>query len=168
MRKLGPIRIVAVLALAGSALAGVAITTASGVAGASKGPVSATCSGITGSGTVAAEIAGAPTNSIISGCSGGHSSPTGVSVSTLNSNETSGSATIFWLNKKTTTYQYTVATASATCPTFLGQAATGSETITLSNLGGTAKITAGGTFTACYYIGSDGTLYEATVGAVTI
>ena len=130
--------------------------------------MAATCTGITGSGTVAAEVAGDLTNSSITGCSGGHSSPTGVSVSTLNSDETSGSATITWLNKKVTTYSYAVAGASATWPTFLGQAATGSETITISNLGGNAKITAGGAFTACYHIGTDGTLYEATVGTVTI
>jgi hypothetical protein len=167
MRKLGPIRILAVLALTGSALAGAAIAT-SGVAGATKTPVAATCTGITGSGTVAAETAGAPTNSVIAGCSGGKSTPQGVSVSTLNSNETSGSATIHWSNNKTTTYEYSVAAGSATCPTFLSQPATGSENITISDLGGNAKITAGGTFTACYYIGGDGTLYEATVGTVTI
>jgi len=167
MRKFGPIRILAVLALSGSALAGAAVATSSGVAGA-KGVVAATCTGITGSGTVAAEVAGDPTNSVIAGCTGGKSSPQGVSVSTLNSNETSGSATIYWSDKKTTTYTYTTASASATCPTFLSQAATGSETITISNLGGNAKITAGGTFTACYYIGGDGTLYEQTVGTVTI
>jgi hypothetical protein len=167
MRKFAPVRLLAVVAVAGSAIAGTVIATSS-VATAAKGPVAATCSKIVGSGTVAAEISGSPTNSIISGCSGGKSSANGVSVSTLNSNETSGSATIYWTNKTTTTYTYTTAAASATCPTFLGQAATGSETITISGLGGNAKITAGGSFTACYYIGSDGSLYETTVGSVTI
>jgi len=166
MRKFVPVRALAVVALAGCALAGTVVAT-SGSASAAKGPVAATCTGISGSATVAIEVSGVA-SSIISGCTGGHTTSQGISSTTLNPGLTSGSTTIIWLNKKTTTYDFSIATAAFTCPTFLGLTATGAETLTVTNVAGTAKVNAGGSFNACYWLGGDGTLYEASVGTVTI
>jgi hypothetical protein len=167
MRKFVPVRALAVVALAGSAIAGAVVATSS-VATAAKGPVSATCSSIAGSSTIAAITGGQPASSVISGCAGAKTTAQGVDVSTVNSSQTGGSGTIFWENKTTTTYTFTTASASLTCPTFLGVAATGSETLTLTVTGGKSKVTAPGSFGVCYYVGSDSTIYEASVGSITL
>lgn len=81
----------------------------------------------------------------------------------------SPSTTVSWTDKKITTYSFTVAAnSSIVCPTFLNQSATQKETVTVSNVAGNAKITAGGSFNVCAYVGSDDSVYEASVGTVTI
>jgi hypothetical protein len=166
MRKFAPVRIVAVLALAGSAVIGAVLATG-GVSAASKAPVAATCSALSGSTTVSIEVGGSA-SSLISGCSGGKATSQGIAVSTLNSDLNGGTGTIFWTNNKTTTYDYAVAsTTGLSCGTYLNLDASGQETVTVSDLGGNAKVTAGGSFNVCYWNTSDGTVYERSVGTVT-
>ena len=174
MRKLMTIGAAAVIAVSGSAV-GLTLLAASSPAGAAKGPVAVTCSAIAGSTTIAVEVnPAAPSASVLSGCTGAKSTAYGLSVSFLtNPSPTAGTGTttITWGNKKTTTYNYTVGAPASpfACPTFLGQAAYGQETITVSNLGGNAKVTAGGSFNVCAWVNiPDGTIYEASVGTVTI
>jgi hypothetical protein len=169
MRKFSAVRIVAVVALAGSATTG-AVLASAGVAAAHKVPVAATCSGIAGTTTVAIEVGGSA-SSIVSGCSGGKATSNGVDVSTLSNpspTDGAGTGTIYWTNNKTTTYSYTVTApaTSFTCAAWFGQAASGEETITVTGLGGNAKITANGSFNVCYYLDNPN-LYEASVGPVT-
>ncbi len=169
MRKFTAVRIVAVLALAGSAMTGAVLATA-GSAGASKTPVAATCTTISGTTTVAIEVSGSAA-SVVQGCTGGKATNYGTDVSTLSNpspTDGAGNGTIYWSDNKTTTYSYTVTapTTSFTCADWFGQAATGQETITVTGLGGNAKITADGSFNVCYYLnGSD--IYETSVGTVT-
>ncbi len=166
MRKFGPIRIIAVLALVGSGI-GAAVAT-SGVAAASKTPVAATCAALSGSTTVAIEVGGTA-SSLISGCTGGKTTSSGIDNSTLNSSLNGGTGEIDWTNKKITTYNYSVAsTTGLTCGTFLNLAASGQEIITVSNVAGTAKVAAGGSFDVCYWNTSDGSVYERSVGTLTI
>ena len=167
MRKVSnPVRIAAAIALAGSALAGAVLAT-SGVASASKAPVAATCSSLSGSTTVAIEVGGSA-SSLVTGCAGGKATSSGIAVSTLNGTLNGGAGTILWTNNKTTTYTYSVAAATGlTCGTYLNLAASGEESITVTGLGGNAKVTAGGSFNVCYWNSGDGTVYERSVGAVT-
>jgi hypothetical protein len=171
MRKRITVSAVAVAVLSVAAIGGTVLAT-SGSAGASKPPAAATCSSIAGTTTVAIEVGGSAA-SIVNGCSGGKATAYGVDVSTLsNPSPTAGAGTgtIYWTNNKTTTYSYAVSapTSSFTCQaTELDHAWTGQETITVSGLGGNAKVLAPGSFNVCYYLGNDGTLYEASVGTVT-
>jgi hypothetical protein len=167
MRKYRPVRFAVVLAVAGSALAGAAIAT-SGVASASKPPVAATCTALSGSTTVSIEVGGTA-SSILSGCSGGKTSSSGIDQSTLNSQLNGGTGTILWTDNKTTTYDYAVAsTTGLTCGTYLNLAASGQETVTLTSVAGAAKINANGSFNVCYWDTSDGSVYERSVGSLTI
>ncbi len=176
MRKFTAVRIVAVVALAGSAVTAAVLATG-GVSAASKAPVAATCSSIAGTTTIAIEVSGTA-SSVYSGCSGGKSAPTAVDTSTLSNpspTNGAGSGTIYWTNKKTTTYTFTVtAPATAfTCPQFWGQASSGEEVLTVTPTGGNAKITAVGTTDICYYIAPKGDtggstdVYETNVGTAT-
>ncbi len=163
----------AAIAVSGSAV-GLTLLATSSPAGAKATPVPITCSAVSGATTIAVEVnPSAPSASILSGCAGNKSTPYGLSVSYLaNASPTAGSGTtsITWGNKKTTTYNFTVGTpaSSFTCPTFLGLAANGQETVTVSNVAGTAKDTVGGSFNVCYWVNGDGSVYEANVGTVTI
>lgn len=169
MRKLLPLSMAAVAAVGGTALA-TSVLVGSGVAGA-KAPVSATCTSLSGDTTIAIETGGTAA-SLLSGCTSSSTKVTsyGVDTSTLNSELNGGTGTIDWTSGKDTTYSYSVAsTTGLDCGTFLDQAATGQETITISDVGGTAKVNEGGTFNVCYWLGSsDGTVHEQSVGSVTI
>lgn len=173
MRKLMTIGAAAVIAVSGSAV-GLTLLAGSSTAGAKAAPLPITCTGIAGSTTIAVEVnPAAASASVLSGCTGDKSTPYGLSVSFLsNPSPTAGAGTtsITWGNKKTTTYNYTVGApaSSFTCPTFLGLAANGQETITVSGVGGTAKDTVGGSFNVCDWVNADGSVYEASVGTVTI
>jgi len=173
MRKFMTIGAAAVIAVSGSAV-GLTLLATSNPAAAAKAPVAVTCSAIAGSTTIAVEVnPTAASASVLSGCTGAKSTPYGLSVSFLaNPSPTAGSGTttITWGNKKTTTYDYTVGAPASpfTCPTFLGLAASGQETITVSNPGGNAKVTEGGSFNVCDWVNADGSVYEASVGTVTI
>jgi hypothetical protein len=181
MRKLTAVRIVAVLALAGSAVTGAVLATA-GVS-AAKGPkvLTAQCSSIAGTTTIAIETSGSAA-SVVQGCTGEGGTtkvtPYGTDVSTLtNASPTDGggNGTIYWSDKTTTTYTYSV-TAPATpftCPDFFGESASGStggeEVLTVSGIGGNSKVNTGGTTDVCYYISSDANhdIYETSVGGAT-
>ncbi len=166
MPKFSPVRIAVALALSVSALGAAVVV--SGVASAAKAPVAATCSGLSGSTSVSIEIGGTA-SSLLSGCSGGKASSSGIDNSTLNSTLNGGTGTILWTNNKTTTYSYSVTMITGlSCGTYLNLAASGQETVTVSGLAGNAKVTAGGSFNVCYWNTSDGTVYERSVGAVTI
>jgi len=169
MRKLNCVRFVAAVAIAGSALAGAVVATSSS-AGAAKSPVPATCTSLSGSTTVAIEVGGSA-SSLLSGCTSTSTKVTtsAVDVSTLNATLNGGTGTIYWTGNKITTYSYSVAaTTGLSCGTFLNLAASGQETITFSGVAGTAKVTAGGTGSICYWNTSDGSVYERSVGSVTI
>jgi hypothetical protein len=174
MRKFMTIGVAAVIAASGSAV-GLTLLATAGPAGAVHIPAPITCSAIAGSTTIAVQVnPAAPSASVLSGCSGDKSTPYGLSVSfLLNPSPTAGNGTttVTWGNKKTTTYNYAVGAAATpfTCPTFLGQTAYGQETITVTDVGGNAKDTVGGTFNVCDWVNfSDGSVYEASVGPVTI
>lgn len=163
MRKFIPV--VAAAALAGSG-AFISIATLGGVASATKAPVPATCTSLTGDSTIAAATSGATLLSTLGGCSSTDTKVTAdaLDVSSLNAGSTSaGSGTIYFTNGKSTTYTYTVATTSGlSCPTFLGQTANDQELITITVTGGKAKVTAGGSMAVCAYVnGTDGTIHEA-------
>jgi hypothetical protein len=164
------IRLIAAAALAGSAVtAALVVGGPTAIAGA-KAPVAATCTGISGSTTLAIELGGTA-SSIISGCTSSSKDVTasGIDNSTLDSSFTGGSGEILWTNGKNTTYTYAVAaTSGLTCGTYMDLAASGQETITISAVAGTAKVTAGGSFNVCYWDTSDGSVYETSVGSVTI
>jgi hypothetical protein len=173
MRKLLTIGAAAVIAVSGSAV-GLTLLASSSPAGAKATPVPITCGAVSGATTIAVEVNPlAPSASVLSGCTGDKSTPYGLSVSFLtNPSPTAGAGTttITWGNKKTTTYDFTVGAPASpfTCPTFLGLAANGQETITVSNVGGNAKDTVGGSFNVCDWVNADGSVYEANVGTITI
>ncbi len=174
MQKLRtPIRALAVVGLAGSMTAGVMLATAGSAVAKAKGktPVAATCTSSVASTTITAATSGQPISALLSGCSGGKSSPQGVDTITENGSDSGGTGTILWTDKKTTTFTFTNSTSGTTfsCPTFLNQTFFYKEIITTTGLGGNAKITANGTSDVCVYgAGSDGTVYEAQVGSGTI
>jgi len=52
--------------------------------------------------------------------------------------------------------------------TYLNLSATGQETITVTTVAGNAKINANGSFNVCFWNTSDGSLYERSVGTLTL
>ena len=154
-----PIRALAVVALTGSGVAGVLLAMTS-PAEAIKAPVAASCTGISAQTTASALASGGPVTALVTGCSGGKTSPQGVDIYSVNSQETGGTGTIYWTDKKITTYTYSISNGSFSCPTFLGQPVYEEENVTTTNVGGNAKITANGSSELCLYAGTDGSVYE--------
>ncbi len=145
MRKFLSVRSLAVLALAGSGLAAVALP--AGVAGA-KAPVKVTCTG----------LFGLSSSSELSGCSGHGAKISPYAVEVPNSGDTA--ATIYWTDKTTTTSSISYVTGSFTCPNLGGDASVTGSPITETGTvtGGNSKITTGvaNVTDACVYtIGSD-------------
>jgi hypothetical protein len=167
MRKFVPVRAVAVAALAASGgLASIAAVSG-GVAGA-KAPVAATCTGGYGSTSTSGFTSGVV--SLLTGCTSTstHVSTNGVNETTVSSDGTSGTGTVLWTTGKNTTYSFTQASGSATCPTYLDQSSALQLTITYTGVAGTAKVNANGGGDVCVYIGSDGTIYEQNAGSTTL
>jgi hypothetical protein len=127
MRKMLPVRILAIAALASSA--GVAML--GGTAGAAvKPPVTVTCSGLLGS----------DSQQIQSGCVGSSSKAkiTTNGVSVVNGSDTG--ATVYWTNNKTTVLTFAYSTITSTCATYLGVAASLEEQETATVTGGNAGL----------------------------
>ena len=159
-----PIRALAVVGIAGAGVAGTMLAVANPAA-AKKAPVAATCTGFSASTTVSVLTGGGIIPALVTGCTGGKSTPEGVDIFTVNSQATGGTGTVYWTDKKTTTFTYSNSLGSLTCPTFLGQSAYEGETITLTNVSGNAKINADGGTDLCIYVGTDSTVYELGLGA---
>jgi len=168
MHKLLPVRAVAVVALAASA--GLVSLTALGGTASAKSPVSATCTGGFASTTVTAVTSQEAIYGVLTGCSStGKVTAEGVNVTTVNSGLKNGSGTVNWTNGKTTTYDFSVSQVTNACPTYLDQSAVYEESITFTDVGGTAKVTADGSGLVCAYEGSsDSTVYEQNLGSSTI
>lgn len=155
MRKMSVVRFAASAALLGSL--GLAVALPSGVAGAAKGPVTGACATSGSGATDSPALLGDATNQLLEGCSaaGSHVTPLGVA-------QISGStATITWLNKKTTTESFAYTSVTDTCSTFGGAASSLEEQETATITGGTAKLTSEALppSNACIYIdGSNGTV----------
>jgi cytochrome oxidase Cu insertion factor (SCO1/SenC/PrrC family) len=127
MRKMLPVRIIAIAALASSA--GIAML--GGTAGAVvKPPVTVTCTGLLGSDTM----------QIQSGCVGSSSKAkvTTNGIAVPNSGDTG--ATVYWTNGKTTILTFSYTSITSTCPTYLGVAASLEEQETATVTGGTAGL----------------------------
>jgi hypothetical protein len=127
MRKMLPVRVLAIAALASSA--GIAML--GGTAGASvKPPVTVTCSALLGS----------DTQQIQSGCVGSSSKAkvTTNGVSVVNGSDTG--ATVYWTNGKTTIVSFAYASITPTCSTYLGVTASLEEQETATVTGGTAGL----------------------------
>ena len=130
MRKMSIVRFGAAAAMLGSVGLGMAVTLPSGVAGAAKGPVTGSCTALIGDST----------DQVVAGCTGGHSTPDGVSQP--NSGDTG--ATITFLNKKTVTesFSYSSVAGAPDCTAYTN-ATILEETENASITGGTAKFTVG-------------------------
>jgi len=154
-----PIRALAVVGIAGAGVAGTMLAVANPAA-AKKAPVAATCTGFSASTTVSVLTGGGIIPALVTGCTGGKSTPEGVDIFTVNSGGTGGTGTIYWTDKKTTNFTFSASVGSFTCPTFLGQHSYQSDNVAITNVSGNAKINANGSSELCLYIGSDNTVYE--------
>jgi hypothetical protein len=158
MRKLHPLRLVVVAALAGSA--GLAVALPSGIAAAKKGPVTATCTG----------LFGGASQQVLTGCTANSSKVSANGLSIVTTSGTSGTSTIYWNDGKTTieSFTYVLTPGSGACPTFEGTAANDVVTENVTVTGGSAKLTTGqtGTGTACVYL-SGGSIYEQGLGSTS-
>jgi cytochrome oxidase Cu insertion factor (SCO1/SenC/PrrC family) len=128
MRKMLPVRILAIAALASSA--GVAML--GGTAGAAtKPPITVSCTGLLGSDTM----------QIQSGCTGSSTKAkvTTNAVTVPNGGDTG--ATIYWTNGKTTIITFAYTSVTDTCSTYLGVAASLEESETATVTGGTSGLT---------------------------
>jgi hypothetical protein len=118
-----------------------AVTLPSGVAGAAKGPVTGSCTALIGDST----------DQVVAGCTGGKSTPDGVS----QPNATDSGATITFLNKKTVTesFSYDSVAGAPDCTAYTG-ATILEETEVAAITGGTAKFTVGpvASSNVCIYI----------------
>jgi len=130
MRKMSIVRYAASAALLGSVGLGMAVTLPSSVAGAAKGPVTGTCTALVGDST----------DQVVAGCTGGKSTPDGVS----QPNGTDTGATITFLNKKTAieSFSYSAVAGAPDCTQYTG-ATILEETENAQITGGTAKFTLG-------------------------
>ena len=150
MRKMSIVRFGAAAAMLGSLGLGMAVTLPSGVAGAAKGPVTGSCTALVGDST----------DQVVAGCTGGKSTPDGVSQP--NSGDTG--ATITFLNKKTVieAFTYNSVAGAPDCTAYTG-ANILEETEVASITGGTAKFTTGpvASSNVCIYISS-------STGAITV
>jgi hypothetical protein len=156
MRKMLPVRVLAIAALASSA--GVAML--GGTAGAVvKPPVTVTCSSLLGS----------DTQQIQSGCVGSSTKAkvTTNGIAVVNGSDTG--ATVYWTNGKTTILSFAYASITDACPTYLGVAASLEEQETATVTGGTAGLSKVATAPSdvCIYIAgsqiavvSDGSLTQ--------
>ena len=155
MRKISIVRFAASATLLGSL--GLAVALPSGVASAAKGPVTGSCVTSGSGATDSPALLGNANNQLLEGCSAAGSHVTPLGVSTI-----SGStATITWLNKKTTTESFTYASVTDTCSTFAGATSSLEEQETATITGGNSKLSnqALPPVDACIYIdGSNGTV----------
>jgi hypothetical protein len=151
MRKMSFVRFAAAAAMLGSV--GLAVALPGSVAGAKKGPVTGSCSLLLGNSTA----------QLLTGCTGGSSTPQGVSVP--NSNDTG--ATITFLNKKDVTETFTYSGGNnASCPANSYGNSSASTTSILQEVenatvtGGNAKFTAEAvpSSAVCVYLDGDGTI----------
>jgi hypothetical protein len=150
MRKMSFVRYAASAALLGSVGLGMAVALPSSVAGAAKGPVYGTCTALVGDST----------DQVVAGCTGGKSTPDGVSQP--NSGDTG--ATITFLNKKTVieTFSYTSVAGAPDCTAY-SSATILEETENAQITGGNAKFTLGPipSSNVCIYI-------STVTGAITV
>ena len=150
MRKMSIVRYAASAALLGSVGLGMAVTLPSSVAGAAKGPVTGTCTALVGDST----------DQVVAGCTGGKSTPDGVS----QPNGTDTGATITFLNKKTAieSFSYSAVSGAPDCTAYTG-ATILEETENAQITGGTAKFTPGpvAPSNVCIYI-------STATGAITV
>jgi hypothetical protein len=159
MRRMSIIRFEAAAAMLGSV--GFAVALPGGVAGATKGPVTGSCS----------LLLGTSTNQLATGCVGGKSTPDGVSVPNSGDN----GATITFLNKKdvTETFSYTTVTHE-TCPTnSYGNSSAGTileETENATVTGGNAKFTdeAVPASNVCVYLNGDGSILVVGASGINL
>jgi hypothetical protein len=152
MRKMSMVRYAASAALLGSVGLGMAVTLPSSVAGAAKGPVTGTCTALVGDST----------DQVVAGCTGGKSTPDGVSQPTGGDT----GATITFLNKKTVieSFSYSPVAGAPACTAYgVGTGSILEETENAQITGGTAKFTLGpvASSNVCIYI-------SGTTGAITV
>ena len=129
---------------------GLAVALPGGVSGAAKGPVTGSCTALVGDST----------DQVVAGCTGGKSTPDGVS----QPNGTDTGATITFLNKKTVieSFSYSAVTGAPDCTAYTG-ATILEETENAQIIGGTAKFTIGpvNPSDVCIYV-------SGTTGAITV
>ncbi len=156
MRKI--VSSVAAAALLGSV--GLAVALPGAVAGAAKGPVTATCS----------QLIGSSANQLLDGCSSASGAKiTAQGVAIPNSGDTG--ATITWLNKKTTTESFTYTSVTDTCATYGGAAPSLEEQETATITGGNSKLSLQSEPPAdvCIYIdGTNGSILVVSAGSLSL
>jgi hypothetical protein len=144
MRKMLPVRVLAIAALASSA--GIAMLGGTAGARVVKPPVTVTCS----------QLLGSDTQQIQSGCVGSSSKAKVTTNGIAVVNGSDNGATVYWTNGKTTILSFSYTTITSTCPTYLGVAASLEEQETATVTGGTAGLSKVATAPSdvCIYIAS--------------